>query len=39
MVEYFSKMKNFVHEMASSGHLLGDDEFMAYVLTSLDEEF
>jgi uncharacterized membrane protein YgcG len=35
MAEYFSKMK----EMAALDHPLGDDEFTAYVLTDLDDEF
>jgi hypothetical protein len=38
MSEYFSKMKTHADEMASSGQPLGDEEFVAYVLTGLDEE-
>jgi hypothetical protein len=38
MVEYYSKMKSHADEMAASGHRLGDEEFIAYVLTGLDEE-
>jgi hypothetical protein len=38
MAEYYAKMKNYADEMASSGHRLGDEEFVAYVLTGLDEE-
>jgi hypothetical protein len=39
MAEYFSKMKSFADELIASSHTLGDDEFTAYVLTGLDEEF
>jgi hypothetical protein len=39
MAEYFSKMKSFADELVAFGHTLGDDEFTAYVLTGLDEEF
>jgi hypothetical protein len=38
MAEYYSKMKNCTVEMAIAGHCLGDEEFVAYVLTGLDEE-
>jgi hypothetical protein len=38
MIEYFSKMKNLADEMVSSGQSLGEEEFVAYVLTGLDEE-
>jgi hypothetical protein len=31
-------MKNFTKEMSSFGHPLGDEEFVAYVLTGLDKE-
>jgi hypothetical protein len=36
MTEYL--LKNLADEMASSGQPLGDEEFVAYVLTGLDEE-
>jgi hypothetical protein len=38
MTEYFLKMKNLADEMTSSDQPLGDEEFVAYVLTVLDEE-
>jgi hypothetical protein len=38
MFEYFSKMQNLADEMVSSGQPLNDEEFVAYVLTGLDEE-
>jgi hypothetical protein len=39
MAEYFHKMKNYADEMSASGQPLGDEEFAAYVLTDLDDEF
>jgi hypothetical protein len=33
MAEYFSKMKNHADDMAAIGQPLGDEEFIAYVLT------
>jgi hypothetical protein len=38
MGKYYSKMKNLAEEMAASGSCLGDEEFIAYVLSGLDEE-
>lgn len=38
MVEFYSKMKSYADEMSASGQPLGDEEFVAYVLTGLDEE-
>jgi hypothetical protein len=38
MAEYYSKMKSHADEMATSSHRLGDEEFVAYILTGLDEE-
>jgi uncharacterized membrane protein YgcG len=38
MAEYYTKMKNLADDMAASGQSLGDENFVAYVLTSLDEE-
>jgi hypothetical protein len=38
MAEYYTKMKNLTDEMAASGQSLSDEEFMAYVLTGLDDE-
>jgi hypothetical protein len=38
MTEFYSKMKSYADEMAASGQTLTDDEFVAYVLTGLDEE-
>jgi hypothetical protein len=38
MAEFYSKMKVYADEMAASGQALGNDEFIAYVLTGLDEE-
>jgi hypothetical protein len=39
MADYFSKMKSYADEMAASGQSLTDEDFTAYVLTGLDEEF
>jgi hypothetical protein len=39
MAEYYSKMKSYVDDVAASGQPLGDEEFAAYVLTGMDEEF
>jgi hypothetical protein len=36
--EYFSKMKNLADEMVGFSQPHGDEEFVAYVLTGLDEE-
>jgi hypothetical protein len=38
MTEFYSKMKSYADEMVASGQTLGDEEFVAYVLTGLDEE-
>jgi hypothetical protein len=38
MTEFYSKMKSYTDEMAASGQTLSDEEFVAYVLTGLDEE-
>jgi hypothetical protein len=38
MIEFYSKMKSYANEMTVSGQPLGDEEFVAYVLTGLDEE-
>jgi hypothetical protein len=38
MAEYFSKMRNYADDMAAAGKSLGDEEFVAYVLTRLNEE-
>jgi hypothetical protein len=38
MTEFYSKMKSYADEMTASGQTLGDEEFVAYVLTGLDEE-
>jgi hypothetical protein len=38
MIEFYSKMKSYADEMTASGQTLGDEEFVAYVLTGLDEE-
>jgi hypothetical protein len=38
IAEYYSKMKNYIDEMAASGNRLGDEEFVGYVPTGLDEE-
>jgi hypothetical protein len=37
MVKYYSKMKSYVDEMASSGQPLGDQELIAYIFTVMDE--
>jgi hypothetical protein len=39
MAEYYSKMKSYTDEVAAFGQPLDDDEFVAYVLKWLDEEF
>jgi hypothetical protein len=38
MTEFYSKMKSYADEMTASGQTLGDEEFVGYVLTGLDEE-
>jgi hypothetical protein len=38
MADYYNKMKSHADDMASSGHPLGDEEFVTYILTGLDEE-
>jgi hypothetical protein len=38
MVEFYLKMKGYADEMIVSGQTLGNDEFVAYVLTGLNEE-
>jgi hypothetical protein len=38
MAEYFNKVKCLADEMAASRKRLGDEEFIEYVLTGLDEE-
>jgi hypothetical protein len=38
MAEYYSKMKIYAYDMASFGQPLCDEEFVAYVLTAMDEE-
>jgi hypothetical protein len=39
MAEYYSKMKSYADDVAASGQPLGDEEFVAYVLTGMGEEF
>jgi hypothetical protein len=39
MAEYYSKMKSYADDMATLGQPLGDEEFVAYVFTRMDEEF
>jgi hypothetical protein len=38
MTEFYSKMKSYADEMTVFGQPLRDEEFVAYVLTGLDEE-
>jgi hypothetical protein len=38
MADYFNKMKCHTDEMAAIGQSLDDEEFVAYVITGLDEE-
>jgi hypothetical protein len=38
MADYYNKIKRHADEMAASGEPLGGEEFVAYVLTGLDEE-
>jgi hypothetical protein len=39
MAEFYSKMKHYADETTAYGQPLSDEEFIAYVLTRLDEEF
>jgi hypothetical protein len=39
MAEFYSKMRSLADELAMSGHPLEDEEFVAYVLVGLDEDF
>lgn len=38
MTEFYTKMKSYADEMSAAGHPLADEEFVAYILTGLDEE-
>jgi hypothetical protein len=38
MADYYNKMKSHADDMVASGQPLGDEEFVAYILTDLDEE-
>jgi hypothetical protein len=38
-MEYYSKMHGYIVVMATSGHPLGDEEFVSYLLAGLDEDF
>lgn len=39
IVEYFSKMRTLVDEMASRGKLLKDDDITSYILLGLDTDY
>jgi hypothetical protein len=39
VTDYYTKMSNFVDDLAASGAPLHDDEFVVYLLASLDEEY
>jgi hypothetical protein len=39
VVEYYSKMCGLADELVTTGHPLGDEEFVSYVLVGLDEDF
>jgi hypothetical protein len=39
VTDYYTKMLNFVDDLAASGSPLRDDEFVAYLLANLDEEY
>jgi hypothetical protein len=39
VAEYYTKMRGYVDELATTGHSLGDEEFMSYILAGLDEDF
>jgi hypothetical protein len=39
VVEYYTKMCSYFDELATSGHLLGNEEFVSYPLAGLDEDF
>lgn len=37
--ELLTKMKTLTNDMAAAGKPLGEDEFMSYILTGLDEDY
>ncbi|WVZ57882.1 hypothetical protein U9M48_008217 [Paspalum notatum var. saurae] len=39
MAQYFSKMKGFADELASTGKVLEDEEIVSYILNGLDSEY
>lgn len=39
VAEYFSKMRSYADELVAAGKPLGDDEFVSYILTGLDEDY
>jgi hypothetical protein len=39
VTDYYTKMSNFTDDLAASGAPLRDDEFVAYLLAGLDEEY
>jgi hypothetical protein len=39
ITDYYAKMSTFVDELAAAGTPLRDDEFVAYLLAGLDEEY
>jgi hypothetical protein len=39
MSQYFTKMKGFTDELATSGKILDDEEVMSYILNGLDSDY
>jgi hypothetical protein len=39
VAEYYTKMRGLVDELATTGHPLGDEELVAYILAGLDDDF
>jgi hypothetical protein len=39
MVAYFTKMMEYIDEMAVAGNKLDDDDVVSYILTSLDADY
>jgi hypothetical protein len=39
MIDYYTKMCHYADELATTGAPLRDDEFVAYILAGLDEDY
>jgi hypothetical protein len=39
VAEYYTKMRSYADELATSDHPLGDEEFVSYILAGLNEDF